>query len=143
MSPRKTTRTAVPDVPAVIHPPAPYDPAPFQQARQDIRELLTTPLQAWMLTPPAYRRDRAYTALLTAPLDLAAAGYVVTVSQEEAGWRVDVRRELTTGCMLHLYGEAPSYVAMLYRLADMAHLAIDGLQSKAKRRAAEQDGVTT
>jgi hypothetical protein len=80
---------------------------------------------------------------MTAPLDLAACGYTVTLAQSEPGWRIDARCELTPGSVLHLYGEARSYAAALYRLADMAPIEIDDLERHAKQRTAEPEGSAT
>lgn len=137
-----TKATTVNDVENVTQTPVPYDPAPFQQARADIRDLITTPLQGWMLIPPDRRTETLYQLLLTVPLDLAAAGYIVTVSQDDAGWRIDARKEMLIGCTLHLYGQARSYVATLYRLADMADMWIGDVERRAKRQATEQEGAT-
>lgn len=128
------------DVEKATDTPGTYGPASFQQARADIRDLITTPLQAWILIPPDRRTETVYQSLLTIPLDLAAAGYIVTVSQEETSWRLDVRKKMLTGCMLHLYGVAPSWVTTLYRFADLAIIRIDDAECRA-RRASEQEGA--
>lgn len=118
--------------------PDAHSVTPFAQARADLRDLLAIPVHALMSTPPARRSEAGYQCLLTVPLDLAAAGFVVTVKQTDAGWCIDLERMLTDSCMLRLNGEARSYVATLFQLADMAGMAIDDLERTAWR---EQDGT--
>lgn len=117
-----------------------YSRKAFQRARRDIRDLLSTPVQAWMLAPPARRTDAMYRDLLTVPLDLAAAGYAVTVTQTEHGWCIEMRRDLMDGYGLALHCEARSWAACLWQLAEDAGSVIDDLQNKA-RRAARESGA--
>lgn len=111
-----------------------FDETPFTEARKDIEQLISKPLQAWMLVPPARRRDKTFAAIMTIPLDLAAAEYALTVTQTEKGWHLELRKQLTPSSRLHLVGEARSYLSALYQLADASEQAIDKLQRTAKRK---------
>lgn len=116
-----------------------HNPLPFTQVREDLRDLLTMPVQAVMLTPALRRAETEYQELLTIPLDLAACGFTVTVRQLEAGWCIDLERRICTGRTLRLNGHARSYVAALFELAETACKAIDDLERAARREAAEQE----
>jgi hypothetical protein len=118
-----------------------YSRKAFQCARRDIRDLLSTPVQAWMLVSPARRTDAMYRDLLTVPLDLAAAGYAVTVSQTEHGWCIEMRRDLMDGYELALHCEARSWAACLWQLAEDAGGAIDDLQHKARRESERKEAA--
>lgn len=109
-----------------------FDATPFAQAREDLRDLVTMPLQAWMLTSRSIRRARIPHDLLSIPLDLAAADFAVTVSQSDRGWYVEVVKKLTTKQRLHLVGQARSYLSALYQLADSATGALDRLEREAR-----------
>jgi hypothetical protein len=105
---------------------------PFQNARRDLRDLITVPVQAWMMIPPARRNVRAYRTLTDIPLDLAAAGFNVTVVQDDRGWTVAIKKDLMEMATLHLTGGARSYAAALFQLADQAALAIADLEAAAR-----------
>lgn len=107
----------------------------FQRARRDLVDLVCTPVDAWHRTPPRRRTDAAYTALLTVPLDLAAAGFTVTVSQSGAGWCLEIRRVIADGYELHIHAEAHAYAAALFQLADAAPIALEDLHAHARRAA--------
>lgn len=109
-----------------------FDRTPFIEAREDIRDLVSMPLQAWLMIPPARRRDVAYDNIIAIPIDLAAAEYAVTVMQSETGWSIDVTKMITPRCKLHLAGRARSYVSALYQLADSADLRLRDLERQAK-----------
>lgn len=114
------------------------DTTPFNQAREDLCDLLTTPVQAWMLKPSARRTDSAYQDLLTVPMDLAAAGFAVTVKQTESGWNVDLKRTIAKGSSLHLHGSARSYLSCLFQMANDAAGAVTRCEDAA-RKAAENE----
>jgi hypothetical protein len=86
-----------------------------------------------MLIPPARRRDEHFASLMTIPLDLAAAGFAVTVTQDDKGWHVDLKKVMSPKVRLHLLGEARGYMSALYQLADSADLALRDLERRAKR----------
>jgi|GEM_PF-2788015 len=115
-----------------------FDPTPYAQAREDIRDLVTMPVQAWMLIPPARRRDAHFVSLLSIPLDLGAAGYVVTVTQTERGWSIEVTKPIEPRIKLHLAGSARSYVSALYQLADSASDVIGRMERKARQAAEDK-----
>lgn len=112
-----------------------FDATPYAEARDDIRALVAKPIQAWMQTPPARRRDSDFNALLVIPLDLGAAGYIVTVTQTERGWSVEATKAMQPRIKLHLAGTARSYVSALYQLADSAPDVIGRLERKARKAA--------
>lgn len=113
-----------------------FDPTPYARMREDVRDLVTVPVQAWMLTPPARRRDEMFVDLLTIPIDLAAADYCFTVTQTDRGWYLELKRKVAPRSTLHVSGQARSYVSALFQLADAAGPEIDRLEHKARRRMA-------
>jgi len=131
MTPRKTMTLPKADTPKA--PPAPYDPTPYQQARDDIHELVGSPLFRWKGSP------LAYPALLTVPLDLASAGFTVTIEETERGWCVQASRELQPGRVVYLYGSAKSYAACLAQLATSAPRAIGDVERRARRQETEPE----
>jgi hypothetical protein len=64
---------------------------------------------------------------------LAAAGFQVTVVQDERGWTVAIKKKnLMKMGTLHLTGEVQSYAAALFQLADQAALVIADLEAAAR-----------
>lgn len=111
---------------------------PFRDAERDFRDLVSVLVRAWKAFSRPRRTTAAYRALLEAPMDLAACGYDVSVRQDERGWHIDVRKELTQGSVLHLTGDARSYASALFQLADSAELAITDLERRARNRHADR-----
>lgn len=114
-----------------------FDSTPFAQAREDIRDLVSIPLQAWMLVPPARRTDKVFSSIVAIPLDLAAADFSVNVAQTDQGWYVEVSKHLAPKVRLHLAGRARSYLSALYQLADSADLALRDLEKQARKNHAK------
>jgi hypothetical protein len=105
---------------------------PFHDVRRDLRDLVTVPVQSWLMIPSARRTVPIYRSLTEIPMDLAAAGFRVTVMQGETGWSVEIEKDVIEGATLHLTGQARSYAAALFQLANQAAPTITDLENAAR-----------
>lgn len=110
----------------------------FRHTRVTLRDLVSKPVDAWMALTPARRTVDAYRQLLGIPLDLAAAGYLVTTSQTGSGWSITIERAITDTSVLHLQGEAASFAHALFQISDQVELALKDLETRAKRAAGRE-----
>lgn len=104
------------------------EPSPFALVRDDLHELLTVPVQRWTTAGNARRTAAEYQHLLTIPLDLAACGFTVTITQTKAGWEIGLTRKLTEEATLQVHAVARSYVAALFQVADRATRAVGDME---------------
>lgn len=105
----------------------------FKSARHHLYEIICVPVQEWITAPPARRTDAAYRVLTEIPMELANHGYRVTLSRPEDKWSIEVEREITSGSMLRIHGEAGSFVAALFQISTQVNTAVADLEAKARR----------
>ena len=110
------------------------DAPPFTCIRDNLRDLLTAPVQRWTSAGTARRTATTYHPLLTIPLDLAACGFTVTISQTDAGWELTLGRPIRNGPNLQAHAVARSYAAALFQPAHTATRVLDQLESDARQR---------
>lgn len=111
----------------------------FRHTRVTLRDLVSTPVTAFMALPHGPTRFAAYSTLTTVPLDLASAGFAVTLTQTGAGCSVLVERTVIENAVLSLHGESSSLAAALFQIGDQADLALMDLEAHV-RRARIRDG---
>jgi hypothetical protein len=114
-----------------------FDRRPFVQTHQEMRDLVSKPIDSWMTLPPVLRTVPAYAPLLAIPLELSAAGYLVTTCQTGSGWCITIEKAITDTAVLHLQGEATSYAHAWFQVADQVDLVLEDLEALAKRAARE------
>lgn len=113
----------------------------FKKARLQLRDLVSTPVAAWMALPPARRSVDAYRAVLNIGLDLSSAGYLVTTTQTGSGWSITIEKQINDHAVLHIQGEAISYAAAWFQISDQIELVLSDLEARAKRAARELEAV--
>jgi hypothetical protein len=109
----------------------------FAQARRDIAELISGPLARWQQLPRHKRTPAAYAPLFSIPLDMASAGWKVTISEDERGWSIGATRKIAEGIVIELEGVNPHLYVAWFRLADSAAGTIDIAQRRAREKAAK------
>lgn len=110
-----------------------FNRGPFRAVRFDIRDFISIPVQAWLAFGKARKTTEAYRALLEIPMDLASAGFDVSVRHDDLGWHIDLSKELGDNIVLEMNGAARSYAAALFQIAQMADVAISDLERTARR----------
>lgn len=105
----------------------------FKHARFQFRDIVSVPVRDWMALPPARKTATAYRALTDVPVELASAGFTVTIAHTAAGWSITVEKQLTELAVLHLQGEAASFATALFQLAEDAETVIDDLERMTRR----------
>jgi hypothetical protein len=112
---------------------ASFNRRPFTEARRDIRDLVSIPVLSWVAFSRPHKTTEAYRALLDIPMDLASAGFAVTVTQGDQGWAIEIEKAITEDVTLHLHGSARSDASALFQIAQDYDTAIDDLQRKARK----------
>jgi len=65
-----------------------------EEALRDLDELMGVPLRGYLATSPEAQRRAYPSVILTMPLDLAAAGWEIQVSQEDGAWSLSAQRQI-------------------------------------------------
>lgn len=112
----------------------------LSEVRRDLHELVHLPLKRYRTTLPGHAKTREYQRLLSVPLDLAAAGFDVTVSRGERGWMLCIERSVDAG-VVSLHGEAQSYLVALFQIGDQAEATLQDLETAYRKRAAKAQEV--
>lgn len=105
-------------------------------ARIQFRECLALPLKQAMLK----RSPLASAQLVWAiPMEAAAAGFALTMLQDETGWHVTLSRAIDGDALIETAGDASSLLKALFQVVDFTEQRIAGLEAETRHQLAQTE----